>query len=444
MGTGTSQRAQEPATAQGQIRATLLISAALALLLPACSRGPSSSSPCGDTCLAAGSTCGGCSSACGSGETCVGGQCLGTQVTTLSYQVNDAKYSVALDRIVIASYTDGALHLYDPRTNDDTSIPFPPDLPRAPAGTYIGLNVGLSPDGLRAVVVDERWVAYVDLVSATVLGQWTGSPDPDGLLFQGVAVGNDGYAYANYGNTIFSVSLSNGSFGLAASVGYDNFGRYPILTASPDGTTVYAMDQARGGDQWSGSLWSARPLGGQLVDVAQSTATTCGMPWVSRDGTRIFTGCGPTFMPAVATADAGAVPAGPVLQVPPAQPETSDGGDAPYQDPPIAWLDDPSSGSPVAAVGMDPNAPNQHTGAVALALYDPSTLALQRTLPVPLLTYGGVSHPSVPLVRVLRCERDDPIRVGLRKHWRGYRVGGCVVLSASIPVEAPARPLPLL
>ena len=96
------------------------------------------------------------------------------------------------------------------------------------------------------------------------------------------------------------------------------------------------------------------------------------------------------------TADGGVLPAGPVLAVPPAQPDTEDGGDDPSSDPPVFWLDDPSTGSPVAAVGMDPNSPNQHTGIYTLALNDPSTLALEGTAPVPLVPSGGVSHPSIP------------------------------------------------
>ncbi|HEY3816931.1 MAG TPA: hypothetical protein VGL81_07165 [Polyangiaceae bacterium] len=316
-------------------------------------------------------------------------------MTPLSYPVDDARYSVALDRIVIASQTNNTLHVYDPRTNEDTPIQLPAGLPQVPAGEYGGLYLGLSPDGLKAVVADGSWVVYVDLVTASVLGQWNESPNPQfQFLFQGVAVGNDGYAYAyaNAGYSLLSVNLSTGALSGTAHVSYANY-YYSLLSASPDGTTLYALDGAPQSDGW---LWSARPMGGQFGGVSRSTMPTCGTPWVSRDGTRIFSGCGPTFGTAVGTQDGGALPAGPVLQVAPAQPETSDGGDEPYADPPIFWLDDPSNGSPVAAVGMDPNAPNQHSGAVALALYNPSTLALESTVAAPLIPYGGVSHPSVP------------------------------------------------
>ena len=392
MRAGTSQCAREPEFAHRQLRALLLISAALALLLPACSRCPSSSSPCGDVCLAAGSTCGGCSSACSSDTICASGQCVGTQVTPLSYQVNDAKYSRGLDRIVMVSYTDLAVHLFDPRANADTAIPLPSGLPQY-QGTYVGLYVALSPDGLKAVVTDISWVVYLDLAAATVLGQWEApsSVIGAGFYFDGVVIAADGYAYASNGGYLTAVNPSTGSFGLTKLiVGSSN--DYLTFTTSSDGTYVYALT---GVDEFL--LSSARPLGGYFGDVAQSATTTCGEPWVSRDGTRVFTGCGNTFGPAVATTDGGTVPAGHVLQVAPAQPETDDGGDAPFYDPPIYGLDDPSSGSPVAAVGVDPNAPNQHTGAVALALYNASTLALESTVPAPLIPYGGVSHPSIPV-----------------------------------------------
>jgi hypothetical protein len=378
----------------------ILLAATLSLFLTACSRCPSSSKSCGDVCLASGATCGGCSSACGSGQYCISGRCLGTQVATLTYGVQDAKYSLALDRLILASApsptpaagaTLNEVHVYDPRTGDDTPIPLPASLP-VPNPIQYGsiMFLALSPDGRRAVVVNGTWAVYVDLVSATVIAQWEGPAEAE--IFMSVAVGNDGYAYVFDNNSnCYSLSLSTGVFQPLPERGYGgSLFLSSYETASPDGATIYFLTAAHAPYEQD-LLSSAGALGGQLGDVTSSTAGTCGTPWVSRDGSRIFTGCGPTFGPVIETPAGPAILAGPVLPVPPAAAD-----DIPLDDPPIFGLDDPSSGSPVAAVGLDPHAASQDDTTTALALYDPSTLALQTTIPSPLIAFGGVSHPSIP------------------------------------------------
>jgi hypothetical protein len=309
----------------------------------------------------------------------------------LSYQVMDAKYSRGLDRVVMVTYTDFALHLFDPHANVDAAIPLPAGLPRYTTA-YVGLYVGLSPDGLKALVTDTTWVVYVDLVAATVIGQWQAPPLSVGIqnYFVGVAVGADGYGYMGTGSSIASMSVSTGAFASTMLRNAEETSE-PTFAISSDGTTLYTMSGYE-----NSALYGAPALGSNVGEIAQSTAGACGPPWVSRDGTRIFTGCGPTFGPAVAFADGGVLPVGPALQVPPAQVEPEDAGDVPYLNPPIFWVDDPSNGNPIAAVGMDPGSPNQHTGAFTLALYDPSSLALLSTAPVPVIASGGVSYPSIP------------------------------------------------
>lgn len=371
---------------------TVPITVAIAVTaLTGCGRCPSSTTSCGDTCLASGATCGGCSSPCGASQLCVDGQCLGTQVATLSYDVQDAKYSGALDRIVIASQADLAVHVYDPRTNDDARIPLPGTVSAIPE-----LFLGLSPDGRKAVVVGGPWIMYVDLVAGTVLGPWGGpSSDANNLVLVGVAIGNDGYAYVftRYDGPpsyLFSVNLSTGVLGEAGlRVGVDGVDIYPFVTASSDGAHIFFISP----EGFDRSLYECRPIGGQVTDLSHSTTPACGTPWVSRDGSRVFTGCGATYGAPVETPDGGVLPAGPVLQTPPWA-----GGDeaTPEESPPIFGLDDPSSGSPVAAAGLDPRASSSATAAVVLALYDPATLALLSVVPSPLMVSGGVSSPSGP------------------------------------------------
>jgi hypothetical protein len=350
------------------------------ILLFGCSRCPSSSSPCGDTCLSSGAQCGGCNSPCGSGQLCVNSQCLTTQVATLSYNVDSAQYSLALDRIVIASDSDAAVHVYDPRTNDDTRIPLPASIPLPSADRGDQLRLALAPDGLRAVIVSlSSWIVYVDLANATILGQFS-SPNPDAKLSD-VAVGSDGYAYVLWTGGGWSLDLATGAF---ASIALDstieaNFTSF--MASSPDGARLYTIN--------SYYQMATVPLaGGRIGPSLMATEPTCGAPWVSRDGTRVFTSCGPTYESPTATPDGGVFPSGPMLAV--ASPSVS------VTPTPAVWgLDDPSSGSPVAAIGVDPGANvDAPDAAVDLALYDPGTLALQGTVPFPLLVSGGVTSPS--------------------------------------------------
>jgi hypothetical protein len=172
------------------------------------------------------------------------------------------------------------------------------------------------------------------------------------------------------------VNLSTGSEDVLAR---GITGQSQPAAPSPDGTVVYWVD---------GPLFGVAAKAGVLGSavVARGAALTCGPTWVARGGTRVYTGCGPTYGPLGESADGGgSIASGPALQ-------SVDGGY--YSE---LWsLDDPSTpASPIAGVGEDPGGSSSAPNVTSLMLYDPVTLSLQATMPFPLLTAGGVTYPTV-------------------------------------------------
>jgi chitinase len=94
----------------------------------------------------------------------------------LAFRPVDAKYSRALDRIVAVAASPDALHLLDPVTLNDVSIPLP----------LAARCLGISQDGLYAAVGHDAWVSYVDLAGAKVIRTW-----PLGADAGDVVLGNE-------------------------------------------------------------------------------------------------------------------------------------------------------------------------------------------------------------------------------------------------------------
>jgi len=80
----------------------------------------------------------------------------------LAHRVLDAEYSKALDAIVMLDEAPNALYVYDPvaRTEKKILLPLP------------GTSVGVSPDGLTAVVGHNAFVTRVDLVAGSIIKTW--------------------------------------------------------------------------------------------------------------------------------------------------------------------------------------------------------------------------------------------------------------------------------
>jgi hypothetical protein len=116
---------------------------------------------------------------------------FGTSVATvppvgawdLPFNVVDAAYSNALERIVIASdLPQAALYLFDPSSLRAVQIA----LPKAPR------RVSVSPDGLSAAIGHDGEVSWVDLAAMSIKKRCYVGPE-----ISAVALANDGRAYAS-------------------------------------------------------------------------------------------------------------------------------------------------------------------------------------------------------------------------------------------------------
>jgi len=78
---------------------------------------------------------------------------VSSAVDLLDYEIIDAKYSDALNRIIMISTSPDTLHIYDPESTLEQTIP----LPHEP------LRISISPDGKFAAVAHLHNVSYIDL-----------------------------------------------------------------------------------------------------------------------------------------------------------------------------------------------------------------------------------------------------------------------------------------
>lgn len=289
----------------------------------------------------------GSSSSSGSGSSGGTGS-SGGATTALSYDVVGAGYSRALDAIVIVTDTGNAVHLVDPHTLADVSIA----LPTTPA------SVAVSPDGTHAAVGHNGFISYIDLMGHAVAGTWN-VPAP----FGDVALSN-GYVYgfpsSDQWVDLYAVEASTGAVTTS-----NNIYAGMVGAVSPDGTMLYAVEN----DLSPESIYSY-----SLADPAQPMQTAmyfgdqqspCGTLWVSKDGTRLYTGCGNVF--------------------------NSNGltyfGELTEANQFVASVDDWSADGTIAVLGgtimsQEPP-PTTTTGAAQLQIYEPQYLTLKTTVPLP-------------------------------------------------------------
>jgi chitinase len=205
--------------------------------------------------------------------------------TAVSFDIVDAEYSPALDSIVAISSSPAALHVLEPSTVTDRSVP----LPAAPVA------VSVSPDGKQAAVAYDAFVSLIDLAVPSVVKTVATTCD----AFDVVLGGND-FAYV-FPNTdqwvdIHSVDLMAGiDRGKSNSIGI-----YEKTHAKlhPNGKSMY------------GSTGQLSPSDLEEYDISQGVATTkvgvgggpdfgeheaCGEVWMSLDGERVFSACGNVF-----------------------------------------------------------------------------------------------------------------------------------------------------
>jgi chitinase len=196
----------------------------------------------------------------------------------LSYQVIDAEYSLALDRIVMISDDPAQLHVYDPSTGSDATV----DLSRSPS------SVSVAPDGSFAAVGHDRRISYVDLKSARLVKTLNVATDACDVVLAG-----NGWVYASPGTgqhgRLRAVDLeTNKEF---ESTGILVHARN-VYKLQPDGQSLYGAERGKS------------PVYLQKLDISDGvpvhlydSPSHSGYPaggdlWLSEDGQRIFTAGG--------------------------------------------------------------------------------------------------------------------------------------------------------
>jgi len=272
-------------------------------------------------------------------------------VTPKNVNGTAADYSLALDRLVLVSDDDNAVHLLDGRTLADRAIA----LPQAPE------YVSISPDGLHAAVCHQHAVSYVDLSAGRVVGTYP--TEPTYPTPWSLAVGNDGYIYGASGQALFAIDTGTGA--LISPLLTGGLAQVDGVRLGPDGTVLWACtDQGMQRIAVHGSQATLAPSSGH--------GTTCSsLFWRSRYGARLYDG--------LSVYDASDLS---ILVY--------------YLGKGASWVDDPEGGRPIAAIGS-------MQGGDALQLFDPRVVAHppdaseidpESSTPLPSMNTGSGTSPT--------------------------------------------------
>jgi hypothetical protein len=193
------------------------------------------------------------------------------QSVSLAFQPLDAQYSPALDKIILISASPNQLHIYNPATSSDQTVPL--------SQTPLGLSV--SPDGQHAAVMHNGLVSYVNLQTAAVETFATGIASGTIVLSASTI-----YVFPSFGAGPLLIDLQSGG-STAANVVQAASARldpalnaiYGITSTSP--ATLFDINVASGISFLFGPSSGGYPI--------------CGNVWFSADGSQLFTGCGTVY-----------------------------------------------------------------------------------------------------------------------------------------------------
>ncbi len=204
----------------------------------------------------------------------------GGDVLQLAHDVVDAEYSDALERIIMISDDEQAVHIYDPQTGNEIDIA----LPLAPT------SISLSPSGTEAVVGHDGWISIVTLAAGS-----TPTTHPATARAIDIVHGGNGWAYVfpaqNQWTNLRCVNLATGSETLGGGFIYAGM----VGRKHPTRSAIYGADRG------------LSPADIELHDISSGPSmmlrdspyhgdyAMCGDLWFSDDGGRIFTACGNVF-----------------------------------------------------------------------------------------------------------------------------------------------------
>ena len=201
-------------------------------------------------------------------------------ITLLNYRIIDAEYSRSLDRIVSVSEDPNKLHIYDPGTEQETTI----DLPLVPS------CVSVSPDGFFAAVGHNAWISYVNLRNGRLEKTLAVATDVLDIVLAG-----NGFAYAfprrDQWAQLHCIHIATGTETASSGLLYAG----TVGRLHPGGKAIYTAD--RGLSPSDIAKYSiVNGIAEYLYDSPyHGDYAMCGDVWISEDGLRLFTRCGNVF-----------------------------------------------------------------------------------------------------------------------------------------------------
>jgi hypothetical protein len=200
----------------------------------------------------------------------------------LTYEVIDAKFSVALSSLVlVSSAPSNALHIYAPSTGSDRAVA----LPAAPAAVTIDAS------GLHAAVAYDGNVSWVDLASGAVTATCPISSDA-----YDIALTAEGTACV-MPRTDQWVSLH--AIDSTCTETVEEYGVWAgsHIALHPSEKALFTADQGLSPSSINRCDLTVSPVGcvEALGGTDWGTYAFCGSLWISADGQRIYSGCGVTL-----------------------------------------------------------------------------------------------------------------------------------------------------
>jgi len=207
------------------------------------------------------------------------GECT---ASSLDFQVQDADYSDSLDRVVALAIEPRAVMIVDPYTLETTPI----ELPLA------GSSISVSPDGKQAAVAHNGYVSIVNLEEAALEKTITTS-----TVAGDVMMGGNGFAYvlpeSDQWVAIHSIDIE-----AEVDLGDDNVWSIYAGTLGklhPSGQAAYGITVGLSPTDIESYDISNGVVGTVTGSQYHGDYPMCGDIWISKDGLRIFTGCGTAF-----------------------------------------------------------------------------------------------------------------------------------------------------
>lgn len=200
----------------------------------------------------------------------------------VDYQVTDAEYSDALDKVVIVSAQQKQLYMFDTNTLKQTSL----DLPLAPT------SVSIHPNGLWAAVGHNGYASFINLSTNVVVKTFPVSANISDIILD-----SNNYIHAiPYDN----ISAQIRSVNISTEVETLHTGPY-IYSRShgklhPNGVSIYIADNGSS----TADIRKLSDLSGAVTYLYDSPYFNeypmCGSLWYSQPGDIIFTRCGKAFL----------------------------------------------------------------------------------------------------------------------------------------------------